>query len=402
MPILSVIYGKDQHNAIDITYNILSLFVKNNVLTIPSKLDINSLKYDPYPSEEKRIYITYSIRDKAYTREYGEHRFFDIVINTNNSERDIVNLDNIIIYPHERYLEDDGGLNVLYNFGKILDEMGKNVRMYPTYGFIRNPIFNKYFVDDFDISKSLVIYCEGTHGNPLKACYVVRWLLSELGKNVTMHRGLSFGKNEIVYYFNSELKFKKNPQYVGNVYKCLSLVYLNPLFKNNGETRNGNWCFTNRKSDYHSVIHPVHPENSYEILRYQSHFEHFETFNKYEYFISYDPLTFLSIIASLCGCISIIYPIEGVSKKDWLCMTAMAEYIQEKNIESLYGIAYGMDEIEWAKSTTHLVKEQWDDMLDYYKKKHVTQFLEDIEKIEFGLKNTVENNFYGEDSPFSI
>jgi hypothetical protein len=82
MPILSVIYGKDQHNAIDITSNILSSFIKNNVLTIPSTLNINSLKYDPYPSEEKRIYITYSIRDRAYTREYGEHRFFDIVINT--------------------------------------------------------------------------------------------------------------------------------------------------------------------------------------------------------------------------------------------------------------------------------------------------------------------------------
>ena len=81
-------------------------------------------------------------------------------------------------------------------------------------------------------------------------------------------------------------------------------------------------------------------------------------------------------------------------------MTAMAEYIQEKNIDSLYGIAYGMEDIEWAKSTLHLVKEQWKDILDYYKKKHVTQFLEDIEQIEFGLKNTIENNFYGEDSIF--
>jgi hypothetical protein len=394
MPILAVTYGKDNTNVLDITIEVVRQFVTDDILTIPATTNINSIKFDPYPNEVKILYITYSIDNIGYIQSFPENRFCDIVINTNMNQRSIVNFNNIIIYPHAVYHnEDDGGLNVLYYLGKLLDEKGKNVRIYPTYGYFQNNIYNKYFVNDFDPTKAVVVYCEGTSGNPLNSNYVIRWMLSELGKNVNIDRVLSFGKKELVYYFLYELKMNKNPELEGNVYKCLSLIYLNPIFRNIGLPRDKGWCFTNRKSFYHKTIQRIHPENSLEIFRHTSCNQYLEIFNQYEYFVSYDPYTFLSIISAFCGCISIIYPVEGMTKEDWLSTTAAKEYMRYKNIKTLYGVAYGIEEIEWAKNTLHMALDQWKDMIEYYKEIHFIPFIEDIEKMDSGLENTVENNY---------
>ena len=400
MPILSVIYGKDPTNAINLTDVILEKFVKNDILFIPKEVDLNVLKYDPYPGEAKYMYITFCIGDKANTITVSEYRHMDIHINSNMEERKKKNLNNILIYPHGVYVKDDGGLNVMYNFAKILDEIGKNVRIYPTFGNVENPIFNKYYTFDFEIENSLIIYCEGTDGNPLNGKYVVRWMLSELGKNVKIDRGFSFGKKELIYYFNSEIKFEKEPEKMNKIYKTLSLIYYPTMFINRKQERFLELCYTYRKSDkYHKDIIPLHNDKSYNVLRYLESENYLELFNVHRYFVSYDPLTFLIVIAGLCGCISIVYPIKDVSEDEWLSMIAVKEYMKDKNIKKLYGIAYGTENVDWAIKTIHLVKKQWDDIVNYYKEKHVTQFLKDIDNFE-DMQNTVENNFYGFDSYF--
>ena len=62
--------------------------------------------------------------------------------------------------------------------------------------------------------------------------------------------------------------------------------------------------------------------------------------------------------------------------------------------EDLYGVAYGngSDEIEFARSTLHLVKEQWN-AFENYQKKTVQSFLQDIE--DWGnQKNTIDQCYY--------
>ena len=108
-----------------------------------------------------------------------------------------------------KYIEEDGGINVQYNLCKILDDKGFNVRIFPSYGIIENKLFNKFYNNDFPVNESVVIYCEGVKGNPLKAKYVVRWVLSEMGKNVPYDFIKTWGKDELVYYFNHERKFEK-------------------------------------------------------------------------------------------------------------------------------------------------------------------------------------------------
>ena len=94
----------------------------------------------------------------------------------------------------------------------------------------------------------VVIYPEVTFGNPLRAKNVVRWMLSELGQNVPKEWLNTWSKNELVYYFNSELKFDQNPSKIGSIYKLLSCIYINPYaVKRNYEKRSG-VCYTIRKA----------------------------------------------------------------------------------------------------------------------------------------------------------
>ena len=305
---------------------------------------------------------------------------------------------NIIIYTHmPEFNLNDGGTVVEYLLANTLEQLGQNVRIYPSSGkHSSNPIFKKFYNNDFPIDdNAVVIYCEGTQGNPLNAKYVVRWMLSKLGQNVPYDWVDTWGKNELVYYFNSEDKIAKSPEKLGNIYKLLNIIFINPQAVNHNLPSRQGSCYTIRKS---LLIHGkkksvVHPPNSFEITRSHTQSDYITIFNKHKYFISYDSLTFLSVIASLCGCISIVIKVDGLSKEDWLNTTAVAEYLKETDEKILYGIAYGADDIKNAFSTIDLAQNQWHRIVEYSKKKYVLPFIDDINNWENNL-NTINNNFY--------
>lgn len=305
---------------------------------------------------------------------------------------------NILIYPHSPFSNEEGGIVVQYHLANLLDEYGATVRVYQHLHCIDTPMFTKFYNNEFPIDDNcVVIYCEGIKGNPLNAKYVVRWMLSELGQNVPVDWAHTWGKNELVYYFNSEIKHKQNSEKIGNIYKLLTTLYVNPGIRNmNLPDRKGH-CHTMRKINiYKQTINYIHPADSFEIFHSFAHMKMADIipiFNRYEYFTCYDPITFLFYISALCGCIPIVYPIEGKTKQEWLEMNAFVEYMDYKKIDNIYGIAYGIEDLEWAKSTIHLAKEQFDDMILYYKEKHIPAFINDINNFEL-MTNTIENNFY--------
>ena len=68
--------------------------------------------------------------------------------------------------------------------------------------------------------------------------------------------------------------------------------------------------------------------------------------------------------------------------------------LKEMNITSLYGIAYGKEELDYATQTVNLAGEQWDN-IKKNKNKNILDFItdmEDMENLENKL-NTVENNY---------
>lgn len=419
MPILKILYGLSETACVDLTTVFIKLFTNidgagEHVFEINASCDFNLFKGDPASGVEKTLFVYYSFTDaaesdgseyytKIRTELIPEHRTTKFRIDFSNPKQFFVDnapTKNIIIFPHSKYQPDDGGINVMYYLASLIEQVdsGYTVRIYPTFGPIPSPIFNKYYTEgEFNKETATVIYCEGTVGNPLCSRFVVRWLLSQLGTNVPFHRKNTFGKHDLVYYFNSEIKMEQEPAKIGVVFKMLSLLFTNPMYRDLGLPTRAGWCFTFRKAElHHTSILKIHPRDAHELLRYENIEEYMQAFNRYKYFVSYDALTFHSINAALCGCVSIVYAIAGISKAQWIQKTALNEYFKNNPDEPLYGIAYGNEpsEIERATQTVGLVHEQWRKITDYYKVSHVQKFLNDL--VTFGdNENTAQNNFGG-------
>ena len=272
---------------------------------------------------------------------------------------------------------------------KCMSDLGADVRIEEIYK-TKNHIYNNFItesINDTNIENIIVIYGETVIGNPLNAKYVVRWIL---GPFATPLIRSTWKPTDLVYYFNSDLKFKENPEKVGNVYKLLNMFHFNPKIQNYNIPRFGT-CFTIRKAfKFHKNPHVIHPAGSFEFGSNDQD-TLIDIFNKYETFISYDPLNFMSIMAAACGCISVVYKIEGLSKAEWSNTTLYAQYLKDRNQSEIYGIAYGLEEVEYAKRTMHLVREQIMDMIQYSKEKTIIPFLKDCDDFT-NMPNTVDAN----------
>jgi hypothetical protein len=299
---------------------------------------------------------------------------------------------NILVWTKCKFDFTCGGLVVQYELCRILKSIDINVKIVGVNN-IKNSIFNDYYDNSFDLNETVVIYGETIEGNPLNAPYVVRWILAPLGICSDVNICNTWGKNDLVYYFNSEEKIKNNIEKFGSIYKLLNIMYINPYAQIYNKNSRGGICYTIRKGlEYHKTLKMVHPSKSFEIKKQTSQTDCIKIFNKYKCFVCYDPCTFLQIIACLCGCITIVIKVDGVNKQEWLNTTACVEYLKETG-EQLYGVAYGIEEIEFSKSTLHLVKEQWVNINNFFKKKYVDSFVSDINNFRSQI-NKVENNFY--------
>jgi hypothetical protein len=84
--------------------------------------------------------------------------------------------------------------------------------------------------------------------------------------------------------------------------------------------------------------------------------------------------------------------VAGLTKQQWIQTTTAAEYCKSKGLDNLYGIAYGQEDMEYAKNTIHLVKEQWDNIIKYSKEQIIVPFINDIQDIN-NMLNVVKNNY---------
>jgi hypothetical protein len=299
----------------------------------------------------------------------------------------------VIIYLHQSFNLKDGGATVQYYLANILDRLGVRVRCNVTgMNDERNIIFNNKYTDDFNVDESIVIYCEGVHGNPLQAKNVVRWMLSPLGTNVPYNMIDQWNKNELVYYFNPEKRFEKS--LIGITYKMLTCPYINPNIINYNRTVRSGSCFHYRKTHFYKngQTTKLHNEPAFEIYFGHTSEDHIHIFNNYKYFFLYDPLCFLMTISAMCGCVAIVHPIEGLTKLEWLHTTFYSFYLTVNNLNNIYGIAYGIEDIEYATNTVHLAYDQTHDINKCFIDLSIKPFLNDINNFE-QMTNTLKNNY---------
>ena len=121
------------------------------------------------------------------------------------------------------------------------------------------------------------------------------------------------------------------------------IYYLDDIYRQTNFGSRSGTCYMLRKERNRP---PIHDENAVCVDGF-SHQELQEAFNTFKYFICYDVHTLYSMYASLCGCLSVVAPIDGVSRKQW-CPSE----------DNRYGVAYGMDDIEYARTTRPLLLEK--------------------------------------------
>lgn len=214
----------------------------------------------------------------------------------------------------------------------------------------------------------VVIYPEGVVGNPLGGKNVVRWLLHRPG----FHTGkICYGVNELYFDYNafsgdfsipgSKISNKKLfiAKYHDNFYNMKDVLPLNQRSGTAHCIRKGN----GKKA--------IHDHNSI-LIDGLSHEEISNIFKRVKTFISYDSKTMYSLMAVACGADSIVVPDAGVSKEQW-----------EPNPVRSYGIAYGLDDLENARTTTSQALAQLDD-LAVVSRSSVSEFVQEV-RLHFQL-----------------
>lgn len=174
---------------------------------------------------------------------------------------------------------------------------------------------------------SVTVYPEYVYGNPFNARNVVRWLLSFY--SFADDTGAYGPFDLFISYRQIFNDCRLNPD---NRTVCINF-FDHQLYRCFNEGPRNGKCYIIRKGEGRPdlpskfdgpVIDDMTEEDKVRVL------------NSCEYCYSYDTQTFYSIIASICGCKSIIVPEVGKTA---------ADYRGADDPES-YGVAYGDDETE--------------------------------------------------------
>lgn len=190
-------------------------------------------------------------------------------------------------------------------------------------------------------SGAIAIYPEVTCGNPFKATKVMRWILYHV-RNYGMF-GI-YKPTDLIYKYANFFTLRFNQEIHGEL--RAHELHLDIFFDRN-EHREGS-CFLIKKENHKEQIHPAGSIQLDDYPKYGDKANNYlaDVFNKCKVFYSYDTATWLSVMAALCGCLSIVIPNEGITPEQW-----HNGYPYFK-----YGIAYGLNDIKYAKQTKHLLK----------------------------------------------
>lgn len=252
-----------------------------------------------------------------------------------------------------------GGAIVLHLLCDLLNKTGHEAKLW-TMGrkvksrfprFIETRLFNKknqtlrtypHFNTPFALASdltddSIVIYPEIIDGNPLNAKRVVRWLLHKPG----FHTGrINYNDDELLMGFGKPCS--GSGYTITEENSLIVKLIMTDVYKNHHNDQRKGTCYMVRKGTNKAFVH----EEDAICVDHLDHDEMSKVFNQCERFISYDPYTYYTTYAALCGCDSIVIPDDGISKAAW--------YPEEKD---RYGKAYGISDIQYARDTLPLLME---------------------------------------------
>jgi len=299
--------------------------------------------------------------------------------------------------------EHSGGIANCYLFVKLCREKNINIflcpilKTIPSLGFfspfdnksldeISQQEINNYFnndssfkdiivnIDTLKHRDNIIIYTEDVEGNPAEQKFVVRWL--HFFPNPNAAKTYSYESDYICFF--SDYIFNLYDNLCGNlnIHNFIKPHIIKPNIlrvfhfkKNTYKNFNDNFkieregrclvvrkgyppaSFRNNDLEFNNYSNNIISENAklgFDIIGHGiTHSDMIKLFNKKQLFLSFDPFTFTLVIASLCGCDSVVVKIPNLTKEEW----------QNSDPFHKYGIAYGIDDIEEAIKTRHKLEE---------------------------------------------
>lgn len=255
------------------------------------------------------------------------------------------------------YNPNNGGEIVLHKLCHVLNQMGEIAvlhRMPPFHGnswrkklrnwshpqkYVTDPtLTTPVTLDRYAQPNDIVIYPEIVTGNPMRARNVVRWLL-----NRPSFVGWKVDPGPDDLFFKYDLRCDE-PAMTKGLAPLLFLFSANATYRQtNFGARHGS-CYMFRKSKDRALVHDL---NDSLLLDGLSHDEINRAFNERDIFYCYDEMSSYSQFAAICGCTSIVIPSLYANREEFA-----------KNYPlSRYGVAYGLDDIDHARATRHLVSD---------------------------------------------
>lgn len=266
--------------------------------------------------------------------------------------------------------ENVGGVIAMHRLCHILNEQGENAFLWhdEVSSFNVCSSFNTPTIFTKNLNDFIVIYMEVVSANPLNCPHVVRWFLNKPG---FFTGNINYGENELYFFFQEVFK---DPNYAAN-HKLYVTYFIKHIYKNNKrEDREGS-CYMMRKGRGRKIVHDL--GNSIQIDGLP-HDELALIFNKTKFFYCYDLHSAYTYFASLCGCIPIVIPQEGLSEFQWQ---------PEERLR--YGVAYGdtTQQVEYAKSTSNKLALLIDE-LELESNKYVENFISVSQTFFKGIKKS--------------
>lgn len=266
------------------------------------------------------------------------------------------------------YDEKGGGSIVLHQLASLLQEAGREVCLWPTgkpvatagegwpalkwhlKDWVRRVFFREGFrfspgegvrlARSSEIEDAVVLYPEVVDGNPLQARRVVRWLLHKPGY---LTGRIGFGTDELHFYYQKAFDFSYEGAQSGG--ELFLIRVFSDIYRNENRKHRSGRCYVLRKGADRAAGMDL---SDGIIVDNLGHAETAKVFNQVEYCISYDPHTFYSVYAAMCGCKSIVVPVDGVTKEQWQPVE-----------EFRYGLAYGEGDVEYARLTLPKLLALW-------------------------------------------
>jgi hypothetical protein len=282
---------------------------------------------------------------------------------------------NFIIQLFEPLTEmSSGGYIALHRLAYKLAERGNDVQIfcepgYPhpnikvinsTVTYTNGGLMQNYTWEGFHypLKNTISIYPQTSWYNSFNTEHVVRWILydtqqeieSTYGENDVYFNYLNFNTFKLVPYRKmTVLDYRLDSMYVTNTGKRKSFCHI--IHKNTPP--GGEKIFDDLKS---FNLTDWRTKGDYDYLR--------EMFNQYEYFLTYDQKTYFSVMATLCGCKTII--LNPGTPYEWATNANIENNGQNEitptefrlnNYLQQFGIAYGWDDLQWAKDTISLSRD---------------------------------------------